>query len=173
MKAGLDVRPSPIAGQWYTADPRRLADSIDQYLHKAKLSELAGEVIGVMAPHAGYVYSGPVAGYAFAALHGLQPEIVAVVSPMHYPYLQSLLTSAHSAYETPLGAVEIDVETLKALEDALLQHTGIPLAYIRKDPEHSLEIEIPFLQRALTSPFKLLPVMVREHDPVIVRGVGR
>ncbi len=172
MKAGMDVRPSPIAGQWYTADPRQLADSIDQYLQNAVLPELTGEVVGVMAPHAGHVYSGPVAGYAFAALRGLQPDVVAVISPMHYPYQQSLLTSGHSAYETPLGEIPIDQELLAALDTALQRHTEVSLAYIRKDPEHSLEIELPFLQRTLAAPFKLLPVMVREQNQEIVHGLG-
>ncbi|MCU0484972.1 MAG: AmmeMemoRadiSam system protein B [Anaerolineales bacterium] len=172
MNAGMDVRPSPIAGQWYSADPQRLADSIDAYLQAAVLPDLPGEVIGVMAPHAGHIYSGAVAGYAFAALRHLQPELVAVVSPMHYAYPQSLLTSAHEAYQTPLGIIPIDQEALHALDAALRHRTGMRLAAVRKDPEHSLEIELPFLQRALTSPFKLLPVMVRENNPELVHGLG-
>lgn len=172
MNAGLDVRPSSIAGQWYTADPQRLAESIDQYLQEAVLPELDGEVVGVMAPHAGHKYSGAVAGYAFATLRNLQPEVLAVISPMHYPYAQRLLTSAHSAYQTPLGIIEIDHQLLQALNQKLQDQVGISLAAVRKDPEHSLEIELPFLQRALTAPFKLLPIMVREHNPEMVRGLG-
>lgn len=172
MNAGLDVRPSPIAGQWYTADPKRLADSIDAYLNAATLPDLYGEVVGVMAPHAGHIYSGAVAGYAFAALRHLQPELVAVISPMHYAYSQSLLTSAHEAYQTPLGILPVDREALQALDTALHRHTDLRLAAVRRDPEHSLEIELPFLQRALSSPFKLLPVMVREDNPEILHGLG-
>ena len=172
MNAGLDVRPSPIAGQWYTADPKRLADSIDAYLNAAALPDLYGEVVGVMAPHAGHIYSGAVAGYAFAALRHLQPELVAVISPMHYAYSQSLLTSAHDAYQTPLGILPVDREALQALDTALHRHTGLRLTAVRRDPEHSLEIELPFLQRALTSAFKLLPVMVRENNPEVVHGLG-
>ena len=78
MDARLDVRPSPIAGQWYSADARELAHSIDQYMDKARLPEIEGQVLAVMAPHAGHYYSGPVAGYAFAALRGLKPDLVVV-----------------------------------------------------------------------------------------------
>lgn len=84
MQIKLDIRPSPIAGQWYQADAKRLAAQIDRYLDEAELPEIEGQVLGVMAPHAGHVYSGSVAGYAFAAVRGLQPELVAVISPMHY-----------------------------------------------------------------------------------------
>lgn len=172
MNAGLDVRPSPIAGQWYSANPQQLADSVDQYLREAVLPILEGEVVGVVAPHAGHIYSGPVAGYAFAALRGLTPAVVAVVSPMHYPYTQGVLTSAHSAYQTPLGIIEIDQELLQALDGALQRQTGNRLAFVRKDPEHSLEIELPFLQRALGAPFQLLPIMIRETNPRLVQGLG-
>ena len=83
MSAQLDVRPSPIAGQWYPGDPKRLAASVDRYIHDAKIPELEGEVVAIVTPHAGHIYSGPVAGYAFATLQGFKPELVAVVSPMH------------------------------------------------------------------------------------------
>jgi AmmeMemoRadiSam system protein B len=77
------VRPSPIAGTWYEANPKTLAANIDSYLNEAQLPELNGEVIGVIAPHAGYFYSGHVAGYAFAALRGLKPDLVVILSPYH------------------------------------------------------------------------------------------
>jgi AmmeMemoRadiSam system protein B len=172
MHSTTDIRPSPIAGQWYAGDPRRLAESVDRYLQAAQLPELVGEVVAVMAPHAGHRYSGPVAGYAFAALRGLQPELVVVVSPMHYPYLPALLTSAHSAYETPLGVVPVDTQALHVLDDNLEQALGLRLAPVRSDPEHSLEIELPFLQRALAGEFCLLPVMVRDQSERITHALG-
>jgi hypothetical protein len=113
-----------------------------------------------------------VAGYAFAALKGLAPEIVAVISPMHHPYPQALLTTAHQAYETPLGVIPVDSEAVRALDAALTEKLGYGLAYVRRDPEHSLEIELPFLQRSLTAGFQLLPVMVREVRPQVVQALG-
>jgi hypothetical protein len=172
MQTPVDIRPSPIAGQWYTGDSTRLAESIDRYLREARLPELTGEVVGVMAPHAGHRYSGAVAGYAFATLRGLQPEVVAVVSPMHYPYPPALLTTAHSAYETPLGVIPVDLEALNALDDRLEQTLGYRLSAVRRDPEHSLEIELPFLQRTLASEFRLLPVMVRDQSAHVAQCLG-
>ena len=172
MATTLDVRPSPIAGQWYPADPRRLANSVDHFIQEAKLPAIEGQVVAVMTPHAGHRYSGPVAGYAFAALRGLQPELVAVVSPMHYLAAPALLTTAHAAYETPLGVIPVDQEAMRLLEKAL-GDTGLGLAPVRNDPEHSLEIELPFLQRALGAEFRLLPVMVRDPSPEVAQALGK
>lgn len=173
MSTMTDVRPSPIAGQWYPADARRLAAQVDHYMDAAQLPDLGGEVVAVMAPHAGHLYSGPVAGYAFAALRGLSPQVVAVVSPMHYPYDEPLLTTAHAAYATPLGAIPVERQALQTLDGYLRQSLGYGLVAVPHDPEHSLEIELPFLQRALAGPFSLLPIMVREQSEKTARGLGQ
>lgn len=173
MDTMIDTRPSPIAGKWYPGDAQRLARSVDGYLNAAKLPEIHGEVVGVMAPHAGHIYSGAVAGYAFAAVRDLQPELVAVISPMHYPYTQGLLTTAHLAYQTPLGRILVDQTALQALDRELATEVRLGLTAIRNDPEHSLEIELPFLQRALSREFKLLPIMVREQSGRISQALGK
>jgi AmmeMemoRadiSam system protein B len=173
MKEEPGIRPSPIAGQWYPADARRLAAQVDGYMDTAKLPEIDGEVVGVMAPHAGHIYSGPVAGYAFAALRGLKPDLVVVVSPMHQPYYEPLLTTAYAAYATPLGSIPVHREALSLLDDLLENELGIRLTPVARDMEHSLEIELPFLQRALARPFSLLPVMVRDQSQAVSRGLGK
>jgi len=173
VSTNLRLRPSPIAGQWYEGEPKALARSVDSYLDHAQLPELHGEIIGVIAPHAGHLYSGPVAGYAFAALRGMTPDLVAVLSPFHNFHGASLLTSTYDAYATPLGAIPIDRISVRNL-DALLKSTpGLNLTRITIDPEHSLEIELPFLQRALASEWKLLPVMVRAVEPRTSQALGQ
>ena len=172
MAPVLDLRPSPIAGRWYPDDPRRLADSVDAYLHQASLPEIPGDVIAVMTPHAGHMYSGKVAGHAFAALQGLRPEVVAVVSPMHYLSPYSVLTSAHEGYATPLGELLIDRQMLNDIHQDMERSLGFGLTPVRNDQEHSLEIELPFLQRSLKGEFRLLPVMVRDPDPEIAQALG-
>ncbi|MBA4380304.1 MAG: AmmeMemoRadiSam system protein B [Anaerolinea sp.] len=168
----LDVRPSPIAGTWYEGNPQRLAASVDGYLDRAELPELPGEVIAVIAPHAGHRYSGAVAGYAFAAVRGRAPDLVAVISPMHQPYYEPLLTTAHAAYLTPLGEIPLDKQAVADLDAALRGSLGYGLSPVARDPEHSLEIELPFLQRALSGEFKILPVMVREQSPRVSENLG-
>ena len=168
-----DLRPSPIAGTWYEGKPEALKRIIDAYLDKAELPDLPGDVIAVIAPHAGHRYSGAVAGHAFAALRGQTPDLVAVISPMHHPYAQPLITSSHDAYSTPLGSIPIDKSAINELDAALNADLGIGLSAVPRDPEHSLEIELPFLQRTLAADFKLLPVMVRAQDPRISAGLGK
>ena len=101
---------SPVNGM--KVIPKSLAKEVDDYLNRAQLPELNGEVIAVIAPHAGHRYSGAVAGYAFAALRGRIPDLVAVISPMHHPYLQPLITTSHQAYATPLGSIPVDSDAL-------------------------------------------------------------
>ena len=186
----LDVRPSPIAGKWYEGNAKALARSIDEFLDNANLPELDGEVVGVIAPHAGHVYSGAVAGYAFAALRLAErneptgegnrsalrlqagTKLVAVISPMHHPYYEPLITTAHDAYRTPLGDIPVDKDALNELDGILKSELGFGLSPVARDPEHSLEIELPFLQRALKPGWKLLPVMVRAQDPRVSQGLG-
>jgi len=169
----LDVRPSPIAGRWYEGNPKALARSVDDFIQNATLPTLDGKVMGVIAPHAGHIYSGAVAGYAFAALRSQTPNLVAVISPMHHPYSEPLLTTSHAAYWTPLGEVPVERDALNQLDVFLKSELGFGLSPVSRDPEHSLEIELPFLQRALKSDWKLLPVMVRALDPHVSQGLGR
>lgn len=173
METMTDLRPSPIAGQWYPGDPARLRESVDGYLRAARLPQITGEAVAVVAPHAGHRYSGPVAGHAFAALHGRRPKVVAVVSPMHHPYPQALLTTAHQAYQTPLGALPVDRAALEALDGYLKAELGFGVSPVSRDPEHSLEIELPFLQRALESEFHLLPVMMRDQTALVAHALGK
>lgn len=172
MNTDLDIRPSPIVGQWYPGDPQRLAKSVDSYIEGASPVEVEGEVIAVIAPHAGHVYSGPVAGYAFAALKDMSPELVVVASPMHHYYSQPLLTSAHNAYQTPLGTIRIDRETMQALNQQIQTELGFGITPVPHDPEHSLEIELPFLQRALNGDFRLIPIMVRDQSARVANALG-
>ena len=166
--AVTDVRPSPLAGTWYAGDPKTLAQDIDEYLARVKLPAFDGEVIAVIAPHAGHRYSGQVAAYAFAALRGRAPDLVAIVSPFHSFAPYPLLTTSHQAYQTPLGSVEVDQSALNELQANL----DIPITQISRDQEHSLEIELPFLQRTLGDAFKLLPIMVRAQEAALSEKLG-
>jgi AmmeMemoRadiSam system protein B len=171
MNEFADVRPSPIAGTWYSGDASRLKEQVDQYLAEARLPDLPGEVIAVIAPHAGLRYSGRTAGHAFAAVRGQKYDLAAVISPMHAPYPADLLTTAHRAYGTPLGAVCVDGAALAELRQLLAQdHLELPA--LANDKEHSLEIELPFLQRAVQEDFQLLPVMVRSQSMLVARQLG-
>ena len=174
MTATAKTRPSPIAGIWYPADATALAEQIDGFLLGAASEEqLEGEPVAVIAPHAGYRYSGRTAGYAFHSVMGHCYDLVVVVSPMHGYHPAEVLTTSHQAYATPLGTIEVEQGALQAMMSSYEESTGLVVVPLANDGEHSLEIELPFLQRALSGPFKLLPLMVRSLLPHVLMGLGR
>ncbi len=172
MSALSDVRPSPIAGRWYESNPTRLARQIDSFLEAADIPTIPGKVIGLVAPHAGHRYSGLTAAHAFKTVLGNSYDIVVVISPYHDLFPGTLITTAHQAYGTPLGEIPVGAEILNRLEAALRSSAGLKLNRIYRDTEHSLEIELPFLQRSLDRHFILLPVMVRSRDAREMQALG-
>ncbi len=164
----LDLRPSPIAGTWYEGMPKPLAARVDEFLAAVALPEINGQVIGIIAPHAGHRFSGPVAAHAFATLRGLTPDLVVILSPFHSFAPYPLITTSHQAYTTPLGNIEVDKQMMEELQKSL----DIPITPIPNDKEHSLEIELPFLQRVLKNEFKLLPIMLRSPEENVAKKLG-
>lgn len=170
MTFNSSVRPSPIAGSWYPGDPGTLRAEVDQYIADATLPPIDGNLIALISPHAGYRYSGPTAGYAYRAIQGMSFDIVVVVSPLHEYRPEPFLTSTHGFYATPLGNVNVQQSLLQDLDAVIFKSTGIHLTPLERDREHSLEIQLPFLQCSLAAPFTLLPLMVREHQPAQLKG---
>ena len=160
-----DIRRSVIAGTWYPGTKAELGRMLDGFLDNAKKEELGGELMGLIAPHAGYVYSGQVAAYAYKQLEGLDFPTVAIVSPVHRMFVGRYAVTAKRYYETPLGLVEVDGELVDALDEA------VGLNRVERDDEHSLEIQLPFLQRVLGR-FKLLPVMMGDQSLPACRALG-
>jgi MEMO1 family protein len=162
----LDIRPSPIIKRgWYEADPDRLAAKVDDFIARAEIPAITGRLVGVLAPHAGHRYSGPVAGYAFKAVQGMDVDLVVVVGPSHHLFPGTVLTTAHDAFWTPLGLVPVANDLI----DALRAH--VPLNALREDPEHAIEIELPFLQRVLGN-FRLLPLWLMDQSLALARQLG-
>lgn len=172
MNEKITVRPSPIAGTWYDGDPDRLRQTIDDYIENAELPKISGEVMGLVSPHAGYRYSGSVAGHAFKCVKGKSYDVVVVISPMHQYYPKPILTSAHSAYQTPLGDIPLAAQKLDEINAALKMKIDMEMTRITYDQEHSLEIELPFLQRALKGSFSLIPIMLRNQSRQLSKALG-
>ena len=173
MNTFSSVRHSPIAGTWYPSDPNVLRNEIGSYIDQAAPPPLPGKVMGLIVPHAGYFYSGKTAGYAYRCVMGEAFDTCAIFSPLHDYMPHDLLTSAHQAYATPLGQVPVDTYLVDECSAKIEESTGVLLQHIANDHEHSLEIQLPFLQYALSSPFTLLPVMVRTEDPKLLKSAAR
>jgi MEMO1 family protein len=150
----MEVRHPAVAGTFYPSEPHALAAEIDRLVPESSQG-LAPKAL--IAPHAGYAYSGPIAGTAYATIAGARSVItrVVVIGPAHFVPLRGLAVSDAVVFETPLGFVEIDTESRESL--LALPHVSIDDA--PHAPEHSVEVQLPFLQRALES-FRLVPVVV-------------
>ena len=167
-----DIRPSPLAGRWYPAHPKKLAESVDGYIQAAHIPEIKGEILALISPHAGHLYSGPVAGYAFKSIAKLHPELVVILSPFHQYHPGAILTSGHQAYQTPLGEVPVDRDSIEFVNQLLREKSGVVVTEVKNDTEHAVEIILPFLQRALKNEFSILPLMLRQQEPELMRILG-
>ena len=147
------VRPSPIAGTWYPGSPDELQQTVDDFLAHAEYFPTDDELIALISPHAGYPYSGPTAAYAYRQLTHRKFDTVVLMGPSHYDDFGAYAISASQYYATPLGAIELDHEFIDALS------AQVSITRVIQDREHSLEIQLPFLQRTL-SHFKLVPIMM-------------
>lgn len=151
------VRSPAVAGTFYPADPAALAEAVSRFM--AEAGDAAGQSPpkAVIAPHAGYVYSGPVAASAYARLAPLRGRIsrVVLLGPAHRVAFRGLALPGADAFATPMGEVKVDAAAVAALS-ALPQVLTLPDAHAA---EHSLEVHLPFLQTVLGD-FSLVPLVV-------------
>ncbi|MEI6125615.1 MAG: AmmeMemoRadiSam system protein B [Pseudomonadota bacterium] len=154
------MRKSPLAGSWYPGDKKKLTEVIQDLLKNTRLPELKGSPFGIISPHAGIQFSGQAAAYGFKALQNRKITRVILMGPSHYTSMTGLATSGVDAYETPLGSIKVD----RAISDALYK---LPLFQGPRNaemPEHSLEMQLPFLQ-AVLGDFMLVPLVVGGMSP--------
>ena len=156
-----------VAGQFYPADPVKLGSMVRSYIDGAGRPTLKGEVYGLIAPHAGYIYSGPTAGHAYRDVKGNRYDVVVLVAPSHTSSLAGVAVLDMDAYRTPLGEVPIDREKIRALMDQAPWIDHVPALFAR---EHSLEVQLPFIQAALAPGFKLIPVVMGSPDPLLAEA---
>ena len=152
------VRRPAVAGMFYPGAPSELRSTVEELLRGVQ-PERGPVPKAVIAPHAGYVYSGPIAAVAFQALAGQPLKRVVVLGPAHRVPVRGLALPGTDAFATPLGEVPVDAEGAAAVSD-LPQVTTFPEAHA---PEHSLEVELPFLQ-VLFPGVAVLPIVVGDAD---------
>ncbi len=165
MEFRANARPSPIAGRWYAGEPDVLSNHVEDFLRAAKVKkdDLSGKVAGLVVPHAGFIYSGRTAAYAYKTIADQPRELVIILSPLHQYSSSDFITTAFHAYQTPLGDVELAQDEMDQL-DGFLNEEGLALSQMAGESEHSLEIQLPFLQVIWSETFRLIPVMVRSYD---------
>ncbi|MDT8272931.1 MAG: AmmeMemoRadiSam system protein B [Desulfomonilia bacterium] len=155
------IRKPIIAGSWYPGNPTTLKETIKSYLDQASIPDIPDAPVAIIVPHAGYLYSGQVAAYAYKSIINHDYSTVVVISPSHRAFFPHVSLWARGAYETPLGLCEVDEDlSRKLLSSQIIKDDSKPHA-----GEHALEIQLPFLQVALDS-FKLCPLILGQQDLV-------
>ena len=154
------IRKPAIAGSWYPGDPEALRKEIRGFFDRVDRRSFEGYVIGLIAPHAGYMYSGQVAAYGYKLIEGKSYDAVVVVGPSHrYPF-RGVSIYEDGAYETPLGVVPVDRDLSAKI---LAKSRRVSPVLMAHQQEHSLEIQIPFLQVALGD-FSFVPLIMGDQD---------
>ncbi len=151
-----EVRQKAVAGTFYPKNPEKLRNTVDDFLSKAKQEQIEGELIGLMCPHAGYVFSGQVAAYSYQQARKRKFDTVFILGPAHHVYVNGASLGNWDFYETPLGKVPVNRGLIERLLDA-----GGPFCFVRSAHlrEHSIETQLPFLQRVLED-FDIVPILV-------------
>jgi AmmeMemoRadiSam system protein B/AmmeMemoRadiSam system protein A len=162
-----EVRRPVWAGphSFYPSDPDELAAEIDRHLAKAETPDLAGEVVALICPHAGYRYSGGVAASAYAYVRDIPFDTAVVVAPSHKFPFRIASVYGGDGYATPLGVVPVDRELADAISGDVGGFAYQPRAHSQ---EHSLEVQVPFLQRVLGD-FEIVPIVLGEQTESAVR----
>lgn len=160
-------RKPAVAGSFYPSNPGKLSADIDGYLKNAAGSAIEGELFGIIVPHAGYVYSGPVAAYSYDLLKGLDVRVAVVLAPCHRARFDGASVIPSGLYSTPLGDVTID----EAIGNELVRSPRMKFIREAHDSEHSLEVQVPFLQRVLGD-FTLVPIVVGTTDLAVCRSLA-
>jgi hypothetical protein len=140
------IRQPAVAGQFYPAQPEELRRMLDDYLAQAAVPPLPGNLVALIAPHAGYIYSGKVAAHSYALLKGRKFERVVVIAPSHFEAFPFVSVYDGDAYATPLGNVAVDKEFAAKLAklNPLIQLSSRGHTPTQQQGEHALEVQLPF-----------------------------
>ena len=164
------IRGAAVAGTWYPGTAAALTNAVDRLLGTPAdaSANVSGDLVALIAPHAGLTYSGPVAAYAYRLLRGRAFDLAVLVGPSHFVGFDGVAVYASGGFETPMGIASVDVEAATALmraSPAVREHDA---AYAR---EHSLEMQLPFLQR-LNPELPILPLVMGFQTAATVEALA-
>jgi len=167
--AAQGVRKAVKAGQFYDADAATLSARIDGFLAAASGADTAAPdlIRAIIVPHAGYVYSGPVAGRAYRLVQGRDIATVVILGPSHYVGFEGASIYPEGGFETPLGVAEVDAPAAKAL----IRASGFAFVPEAHAEEHSIEVQVPFIQKVLPKA-KIVPVVLGVPSEKTVRALA-
>ena len=170
----MQIRTPAVAGMFYPGEKNKLTKLIeDCFLHPfgpgEKPPKQNGEkILGVICPHAGYVYSGPIACNSFYSISSETPELFIIIGPNHWGIGRNVATMKDCKWETPLGTVEVDSESAEKISQL---SQNIESDFFSHTREHSLEVQIPILQKTFSN-FKILPISLINQSKEVAEDVG-
>lgn len=153
------VRKPAVSGQFYPSNRGKLKAMIEEYIENAKEKRIVGKIRGLVSPHAGYIFSGKVAAYGYKELIGRDYKTVFILGPSHYVRFKGASIANVTHYETPLGEVKLSEKVKEMRKEPLI--VSNKFAHLR---EHSVEVEIPFLQKVLKN-FTIVPIVLGDVNP--------
>ena len=163
------IRPPAVSGTWYPGSAASLASAVDAHLALAETAPRLVTITALIAPHAGLLYSGPVAAHAYRQLEGRSVDIVVLVGPSHFVGFDGISVYRRGGFDSPLGVAPVDEACAARLMAASPLIQEYPSAHVR---EHSLEMQLPFVRRLLPRA-AIVPLVVGWQTPVVSRELGR
>ena len=152
-----DIKNPNVSGAFYPSNAKALSSLVDGFISEADVDEVSGDIFALISPHAGYIYSGPIAAYGYKAIQSKKYKTVVILAPSHFFGFNGISIWPEGSFVTPLGSIPVD--------DIFSQELIIKVDKIRVSPEvfskeHSLEVQLPFLQKVLGNNFKIVPVIM-------------
>lgn len=158
------IRKAVVAGYFYPSNPQKLLYELETLLSISNPNLNLQNIVGIVSPHAGYIYSGRTAAFAYSLLKGKEINKVIIISPSHREYFPGICIYDGDGFETPLGIVEVDTLLVdKMVNDNRIIYKGIE----GHREEHAIEVQIPFLQRMLKE-FKIIPIVMGDQGKIYV-----
>jgi len=170
----MQIRTPAVAGMFYPGEKNELKESIHQcFLHsfgpgKLPPTEEKKKIYGVICPHAGYIYSGPIACHSFYSISSESPELFIIIGPNHWGVGSNVAAMKDCSWETPLGQVEVDSDAASELSKI---SNIVDLDFFSHTKEHSLEVQVPMLQEVY-SKFKILPIILIDQEKNAAEEIG-
>jgi len=171
----MQIRTPAVAGMFYPSQPNELKSVIENCFEhqygpgKIPPSESNEKIFGVICPHAGYMYSGPIACHSYYSISSNNFELAIIVGPNHWGVGCNIAVMKDGFWETPLGNVEVDSESSIEIAN---KSEFIELDFFSHTRDHSLEVQVPMLQEIHKSEFKILPIILIEQDYNAAKEVG-
>ncbi len=153
------TRKPVVAGMFYTSNKERLHREVRDFVDRAQVDRIDGDLLGVISPHAGYVYSGSCAGHSFKLLEEREIDTAVIIAPSHRVGGFTCSVGDYDAYSTPLGKVETDRDTI----EQLLDYEELSFFPVAHEMEHSLEVQLPFLQ-VVQPDAMIVPIVLGTQD---------